>query len=162
MYSYCARVDDTEGFCQDTYFLNGKPKPPPRTSAWFDRYWGRESMVAYNGVVCENEENGPSTLIMRCPIGHLIRVINAQYGRWNSHTCTMNVNKTTLEMCPKYVDVYAYAQATCNNKSICQLTVNNNTPGVLQDRIAACPHIPKYTRIRWACDPNDTFLSYGN
>ena len=162
IYYYCARVDDQASFCVDTYFLNGVPKPPPRTSAWFDRYWGRESMVAYNGVVCGSEENGPTSLVMYCPKGHDIRVINAQYGRWNLHTCTLNVNKATLEMCPHYVDVFSYAHATCSKQHTCKLTVNDSTPGVLKDRNAPCPLTPKYTRVRWACEPNDAFLAYGN
>lgn len=162
IFYYCARVDDTDPLCVDTYFLNGKPKAPPRTSSWFDRYWGRESMIAYNGVACGNEDNGPTDLVMYCPRGHDIKVINAQFGRWNHHTCTQNVNKATLEMCPQYIDVFAYVNAECSKKNTCKLTVNEDSPGVLKDRNAPCPLTSKYTRIRWTCEPDDTYLQYGN
>ena len=34
--------------------------------------------------------------------------------------------------------------------------------GIVHDRNEICPGIPKYTRIRWICDPSADFLDYGD
>lgn len=157
VYFYCARVDDTEGFCKDTYFLNGVPKQVPRKSEWFTNYWGRHSLIAYDGVACENADNGPTELAMACPVNHDIRVVSAQYGRFNPNSCTKNVDKSTLEMCSAFVNVESVVAAECNGGDSCDVQVNNLNAGS-----DPCPNIPKYTRIRWICDPSSEFLTYGN
>ena len=162
VYFYCDRVDSTDSICTDTYFNNGVAKPKPRKTAWFNSYYGRYSEIAYNGIVCEDSDNGPTELVMQCPPNHEIKLLTAQFGRFNQNSCTKNVDKSTLVMCEKFVDVSDFVSNKCDGDENCNVVVNSSTAGIEKDRENICPGTAKYTRIRWLCDPSTEFLNYGN
>ncbi|XP_033728270.1 multiple epidermal growth factor-like domains protein 6 isoform X2 [Pecten maximus] len=93
-----------------------------------------------NGIIiCERV-----TYTIECPVGEVLNIQEAFYGREDQSTCS-GMNQTLTDTnCSSSVALERYGNL-CNYKHICTVTANNSVTG------DPCPGTYKYARIRYTC-----------
>jgi len=167
VYNYCKRVDASESICIASYWeqgseKSGKVKENPRNAPWFKKRWGAYSSVGYNDKVCSENGVDSTTTKVTCPKGHQIKFVQAEYGRWNLHTC--RGNQVIRETCRRSIDVLAEVAPSCDGRESCEVSGVDSASRslVLTRNEEQCPGLPKYTRLRWVCDVQEGYSAYGN
>ncbi|XP_065652724.1 uncharacterized protein LOC136080014 [Hydra vulgaris] len=99
----------------------------------------------YNVVICEH-----ASMLIKCPLNTLIKVINAFYGRRNNINCPPPYPKNSYN-CNKNVTLLV--QNLCDRKKSCIIISSNEMYG------DPCYTNNKYTEVEWTCYENDNHIN---
>lgn len=141
VWKYCDTVDSNDRICEGNYAVNGVKKAHPRT--WMNNVYGRYVDTAFWGVSCNHESQGATHLKMQCPHKYHLKIKKAQYGRWNSFSCTNQATDKPGSCEGNYVDLTDVAKKECGGNQTCFYR------GATKED--PCPGVSKYTQLEWFC-----------